>query len=76
MRTNIVLDPSQQEIWWEIKRTAKNLKMTIGEYFIFCHQFRKNQKEEEELEKLLENPLMGGKKDLDLIGASKSMWKT
>ena len=75
MRTNIIIDDDQKPKWWEIKREAANLNMKIGDYLIFCHEFRKKNQEKEELLKILETPLAGGEKEVDAIKASKSMWK-
>jgi hypothetical protein len=75
MRTNIIIDDAQKPKWWEIKREAANLNMKIGDYLIFCHEFRKKNKEKEKLLKILETPLSRGEKGIDTIRASKSMWK-
>jgi hypothetical protein len=75
MRTNIIIDDAQKTKWWEIKQEAANLNMKIGDYLIFCHEFRKKNKEKEALLKILETPLSGGEKRIDTIKASKSMWK-
>ena len=75
MRTNIIIDDDQKSKWWEIKREAANLNMRIGDYLIFCHEFRKKNQEKEKLLKILETPLEGGEKEIDTIDASKSMWK-
>ncbi len=75
MRTNIIIDDAQKTKWWEIKREAANLNMKIGDYLIFCHEFRKKNQEKEKLLKILETPLVGGEQDIDTIKASKSMWK-
>ena len=76
MRTNIIIDDDQKTKWWEIKREAANLNMKIGDYLIFCHEFRKKNQEKEKLLKILETPLSGGETEIDTIKASKSMWKT
>ena len=76
MRTNIIIDDAQKNKWWEIKREAASLNMKIGDYLIFCHEFRKKNQEKEKLLKILETPLSGGEKEIDTIKASKSMWKT
>ena len=75
MRTNIIIDDAQKTKWWEIKREAANLNMKIGDYLIFCHEFRKKNKKKEVLLKILETPLSGGESGIDTIKASKSMWK-
>jgi len=76
MRTNIVIKDAQKGKWWEIKREAANLNVTIGEYLIICHEFRKKNQQKEKLLKILETPLSGGEKGIDTIEASKNMWKT
>jgi len=75
MRTNIIIDDSQKDKWWEIKKEAAKRNMKIGEYLIFCHDIRKKMKEKENLKELLKSPLSGGKKGIDAIEATKSMWK-
>jgi len=75
MRTNIVIDDDLKEKWWEIKREADHLNMKIGNYIIFCHDLRKKMVNKDKILKILENPLSEGLKDIDVIKASKSMWK-
>ena len=76
MRTNIVIKDAQKNKWWEIKREAANLNVSIGEYLIICYEFRKKNQQKEKLLKILETPLSGGEKWIDTIEACKSMWKT
>jgi len=76
MRTNIIIKDAQKNKWWEIKREAANLNVTIGEYLIICYEFRKKNQQKEKLLKILETPLSGGEKGIDTIEASKNMWKT
>ncbi len=76
MRTNIVIDDDLKEKWWEIKREADHLNMKIGNYIIFCHDLRKKMVNKDKILKILENPLSEGLKDVDVINASKSMWKS
>ena len=76
MRTNIVIDDELKEKWWEIKREAARLKMKIGDYLIFCHDLRKKMVNKEKILEVLENPLSDGEKNVDVIRASKSMWKS
>jgi hypothetical protein len=76
MRTNIVIDDDLKEKWWEIKREADQLNMKIGDYIIFCHDLRKKTVNKDKILKILENPLSEGLKDVDVIKASKSMWKS
>ncbi|MHA1291985.1 MAG: hypothetical protein ACTSQJ_04885 [Promethearchaeota archaeon] len=75
MRTNIIIDDTLRSKWWEIKKEAAKLNMKIGEYLIFCHEIRKKQQNKDKLLEILKKPLSGGKKDIDAIKASKSMWK-
>ena len=74
MRTNIVLAKKDEEKWWEIKKEAKKMDMTIGEYIIFCHNIRKTQVEHEDVLKLLNIPLSGGNTKIDVVKESKKMW--
>ncbi|TFG00601.1 MAG: hypothetical protein EU542_07910 [Promethearchaeota archaeon] len=76
MRTNIVIDDELKDKWWEIKREADNLNMKIGDYIIFCHDLRKKMANKDKILEILENPLSEGLKDVDVIRASKSMWKS
>jgi len=76
MRTNIVIDDDLKEKWWEIKREADHLNMKIGDYIIFCHDLRKKMVNKDKILKILENPLSEGLKDIDVIKASKNMWKS
>ncbi len=76
MRTNIVIDDDLKDKWWEIKREADHLNMKIGDYIIFCHDLRKKMVNKDKILKILENPLSEGLKDIDVIKASKSMWKS
>jgi len=75
MRTNIVIDDELKEKWWEIKKEADNLNMKIGDYIIFCHDLRKKMDNKDKILKILETPLSDGLKKIDVIKASKSMWK-
>ena len=74
MRTNIILSENEEEKWWEIKKEAKKMGMTIGEYIIFCHNIRKSKKNNEEVLELLESPLSGGNTKIDVVKESKKMW--
>ena len=76
MRTNIVIDDELKEKWWEIKREADQLNMKIGNYIIFCHDLRKKMANKDKILEILENPLSEGLKDVDVIKASKNMWKS
>ncbi|TXT60650.1 MAG: hypothetical protein BAJALOKI2v1_90064 [Promethearchaeota archaeon] len=76
MRTNLIIDDNLKDKWWEIKREAAKLDMTIGEYFIFCHDLRKKTENKEKLLKLLDSPLSNGKSQIDAVEATKKMWKT
>ncbi|MBA7545448.1 hypothetical protein ES705_37816 [subsurface metagenome] len=75
MRTNIVIDDELKEKWWEIKKEADHLNMKIGDYLIFCHDLRKKIDNKDKILKILETPLSGGLNNVDVIKASKSMWK-
>ncbi|MBA7505329.1 hypothetical protein ES706_03996 [subsurface metagenome] len=75
MRTNIIIDDSQKKKWWEIKEEAAKRHMKIGDYLIYCHNIRKKMEEKNNLMELLNKPLAGGKKGIDAIEATKSMWK-
>jgi hypothetical protein len=75
MRTNIIIDEKLKSKWWEIKKEADKLKMTIGEYLIFCHEIRKKEENKEELLDFLNNPLSNGAKGINAIKATKNMWK-
>ncbi len=75
MRTNIIIDDSLKEKWWEIKKEAAKLNMKISEYLIFCHEIRKKRESKDKLLEILEDPLKDGKKNINAITASKSMWK-
>ena len=74
MRTNIILSRKDEEKWWEIKKEAKKIGMTIGEYIIFCHNIRKSKTGYEEVLSLLDSPLSGGNTKIDIIKESKKMW--
>jgi len=76
MRTNIIIEDSLKEKWWEIKKEADKLHMKIGEYIIFCHDLRKKSDNKKKILEILNNPLSGGAKNIDAIKASKSMWKS
>lgn len=76
MRTNIVIDDDLKEKWWEIKKEADQLNMKIGDYIIFCHDLRKKMANKDKILKILKNPLSGGSKNVDVIKASKNMWKS
>ncbi len=76
MRTNIVIDDELKEKWWEIKKEADHLNMKIGDYLIFCHDLRKKMVNKDKILEILENPLSEGLKNIDVIKASKSMWKS
>jgi hypothetical protein len=76
MRTNIIIDDELKEKWWEIKKEADNLNMKIGDYIIFCHDLRKKMANKDKILEILENPLSAGLKGIDVIKASKSMWKS
>jgi hypothetical protein len=76
MRTNLVIDDDLKDKWWEIKKEASKLDMTIGEYLIFCHDLRKKVENKEKLLELLDNPLSNGETKTDAIEATKSMWKS
>lgn len=75
MRTNIVINDALKDKWWEIKKEAAKLNMKIAEYLIFCHELRKKSEGKKRLVEILDNPLSGGAKGIDVIKASKSMWK-
>ncbi len=75
MRTNIIIDDSLKDKWWEIKKEATKLNMKISEYLIFCHEIRKKNERKEALLEILHDPLKDGLKNIDAITASKSMWK-
>jgi len=75
MRTNIIIDDSLKEKWWEIKKEAAKLNMKISEYLIFCHEIRKKKECKDNLLEILEDPLKNGVKNINAITASKSMWK-
>jgi hypothetical protein len=75
MRTNIIIDDSLKEKWWDIKKEATKLNMKIGEYLIFCHEIRKKKESKDNLLEILEDPLKNGVKNINAITASKSMWK-
>ncbi len=76
MRTNLIIDDDLKDKWWEIKKEASELNMTIGEYLIFCHDLRKKSNSKEELLKLLDKPLSDGATKADAVEATKSMWKS
>jgi len=76
MRTNIIIDDELKEKWWEIKREANHLNMKIGEYIIFCHDLRQKWDNKDKILEILEDPLTEGLKNIDVIKASKSMWKS
>ena len=71
-----MIDDELKEKWWEIKREAARLNMKIGDYIIFCHDLRKKTVNKEKILEILENPLSDGEKNVDVIRASKSMWKS
>jgi len=70
-----VIDDELKEKWWEIKKEADHLNMKIGDYLIFCHDLRKKIDNKDKILKILETPLSGGLNNVDVIKASKSMWK-
>ena len=76
MRTNIIIDDELKDKWWDIKREANHLNMKIGEYLIFCHDLRIKTLNKDKILEILEKPLADGLKNIDVIKASKSMWKT
>ncbi len=76
MRTNIIIDDELKEKWWEIKKEADRLNMKIGDYIILCHDLRKKMVNKDKILEILENPLSEGLKNIDVIKASKSMWKS
>ena len=71
-----MINDELKEKWWEIKKEADHLNMKIGEYIIFCHDLRKKMVNKDKILELLENPLSEGLKNIDVIKASKSMWKS
>ena len=71
-----MIDDGLKEKWWEIKREANRLNMKIGDYIIFCHDLRKRMVNKEKILEILENPFSDGVKNVDVIQASKSMWKS
>ncbi|TFG06621.1 MAG: hypothetical protein EU539_07160 [Promethearchaeota archaeon] len=75
MRTNVIIDDELKEKWWEIKKEADRLNMKIGDYIIFCHDLRKKMVNKDKILEILEKPLSNGLKNIDVIEASKSMWK-
>ncbi len=75
MRTNIIIDDELKEKWWEIKKEANRLNMKIGDYFIFCHDLRKNMDNKDKILEILKTPLSDSLKNVDVIKASKNMWK-
>lgn len=75
MRTNLIIDDNLKDKWWEIKKEASELNMTIGEYLIFCHDLRKKSENKEKLLTLLNEPLSNGECKIDAIKATKSMWE-
>lgn len=75
MRTNLIIDDELKDKWWEIKKEASELDMTIGEYLIFCHDLRKKTESKEKLLSMLDKPLSNGASKEDAIEATKSMWE-
>ena len=71
-----MINDELKEKWWEIKKEADHLNMKIGEYIIFCHDLRKKMANKDKILAILENPLSEGLKNIDVIKASKSMWKS